>query len=116
MRYRRPKGPKGPEDNPPKKKRKRKRNPPRETSIAALEAIKEKLPPARRAALEAMEKAGEPRTASELGAVTPAMGRAPWVRCSELVKMGQARECDKRKCSITGQTVLTYALVEVPSA
>ena len=89
---------------------------PRETSVAAWEAIKDKLPAARRAALEAMLAAGAPRTANELGDATPAMGRAPWMRCSELVKMGYARECEKRKCRITGQTVLTYAPVEAPSS
>jgi hypothetical protein len=82
----------------------------RDTSQGAWEVVKETLSPAR-AAVYRILLDGEPRTASEIGGADPVTGKCYWKRVSELVEMGLLHECFERPCRVTGQTVITYAIV-----
>ena len=87
----------------------------RPTSKAAWDSIKDHLSPSRQAVITVLSKSKVPLTASEIGHKDAETGKCYWKRVGELVEMCLVEEREERVCIITGQTVLTYALVEHPN-
>ena len=87
----------------------------RKSSMAAWESIKDDLSPSRQAVISVLSQSAIPLTASEIGHKDASTGKCYWKRVGELVQMRLAEERPERICTVTGQTVLTYALVDNPN-
>lgn len=61
--------------------------------------------------LDYAEQYGGTMTATEIGHLEPAIGKCPWKRVGELAALGVVAEHAERACTVTNQTVVTYAVV-----
>ena len=82
----------------------------RETSAQVWEAINEEglVGDLQASVLEVLSKAPHALTVAEIAGKLGTHKNHISGRCSELVRAGYVKEGDKRPCSVTGRTVLTF--------
>jgi len=83
----------------------------RDTSAQAFEEVKNDGTIARQQGiiLSYLSSVSTPQTSSEIEAVVHIKAHK---RMAELERINKIRVCDKRKCSITGRTAITYRIFE----
>ncbi len=83
----------------------------RDTSVQAFRDVEKDGTIARQQGiiLSYLSGASCPQTASEIEAIVHIKAHK---RMAELERINKVKVCDKRKCSITGRTAITYSIFE----